>query len=445
MVSAVRETEACLERIERHGERVNAFITVTADSALEAARAADEAQERGEWLGLLHGVTATIKDSFHVAGVRTTLGSALYGAEPEAVDSEAVARMRAHGPVFLGKNNLAEFCYGATGENARFGRVCNPWGLDRITGGSSSGSAAAVAAGMSRISLGTDTGGSVRVPAALCGVTGLRPTVGRISGARALSASATFDTVGPLAYGVADVARAYVACAGYDPDDPISVEAPVGDVFATMNAGVTGMRIGLPRRFYFEQLEEKVGEAVMAVAAELERQGAQIMEIDLPDAHAIHEVVLFSLVTADMADLHREEMATHSDSIGAEVMRRLNLGLDITGRDYAGALRALAGWRASFRSVFEEVDAFLTPTTPMVAPRFDAARDMIETTRKIARFTYGIGATGLPSMSLPCGFGVGGMPVGCQIVSRWLNEAALFRIGHAFQKTTDFHRARPAL
>lgn len=442
---AARELEASLEAIGRFNDAVHALITVTAESAREEARAADAAQERGEWLGLLHGASVTIKDSFNVAGVPTTLGSALYRDRVAERDSEAVRRMRLHGPVFVGKNNLTEFCYGATGENPHYGRNNNPWGLDRITGGSSSGSATAVAAGMCRISLGSDTGGSVRVPAALCGVAGLRPTIGRISGGHALGASATFDTMGPLAYGVADVARAYAASAGYDIDDPTSIEQPVGDVFAALGAGVAGLRIGLPRRFFFDDLQPGVGEAVQAAAAALEKQGAQLVAIDLPEAADIHEVVLFSLITADMADLHRDEMTHQGERIGSEVLRRLNLGLGIEGRDYAHALRVLAAWRARFRGVFDGIDAILTPTTPMVAPRWADSADMIDTTRRIARFTYGIGATGLPSLSVPCGFGEAGMPIGMQLIARWLDEAMLFRIGHAFQRATEIHRARPAI
>ena len=442
---AVRELEASLTAVERFNGTIHALITVTAETAREAAYAADLAQERGEWLGLLHGVSTTIKDSFNVAGVRTTLGSALYRDQIADRDSEAVRRMRQHGPVLLGKNNLTEFCYGATGENPHYGRNNNPWDVDRITGGSSSGSATSVAAGMCRISLGSDTGGSVRVPAALCGVTGLRPTIGRISGGHALGASATFDTMGPLAYGVPDVARAYVAAAGHDVDDPASIEQPVGDIFAALVAGVAGLRIGLPRRFFFDDLQSGVGEAVQAAAGVLEKQGAQLIEIDLPEAEDIHEVVLFSLITADMADLHRDEMALHGDRIGSEVLRRLNLGLGVQGRDYAHSLRVLAAWRARFRRVFDAVDVILTPTTPMVAPRWAEAADMIETTRRMARFTYGIGATGLPSMSVPCGFGVASMPIGMQLVARWLDEAMLFRVGHAFQRNTEIHRARPVI
>ena len=442
---ATRELEGCLAAIEAHNASINALITVMPDSALAEARAADLAQSRGEWRGLLHGVSTTIKDCFNLTGVRTTFGSALYRDNISDSDSEVVRRMRQHAPVIVGKNNLTEFCYGATGDNPHFGRNRNPWDTDRITGGSSSGSATAVAAGMCRVSLGSDTGGSVRIPAALCGVVGLRPTVGRISGANALGASVTFDTIGPMAYGVADVARTYAAVAGFNRDDPGSVDRPVDDIFSGLHAGVRGLRIGLPRSFFFEDLEPGVETAVMEAAKTLEAQGAQLVDVDLPDAAAMHTTVLFSLVTSDMADLHRVEMEENSDRIGAEVLRRLRLGLDVSGRDYAHALRLLRTWSARFRPLFDQFDVILTPTAPIVAPKWADSEDMIETTRQVARFTYAIGATGLPSLTVPCGFGAGRMPVGMQLVANWFDEAMLFRVGQAFQQRTEFHRVRPRI
>ncbi len=440
-----RMARAYLEAINKYNGKTNAILTKLEELAMEQAARADEAEQRGEWLGLLHGVCITLKDCLHVAGYRTTYGSALYAEQISKSDSAVIARLRQAGAIFLAKSNLTEFCYGATGENPAYGDINNPWSLDRVPGGSSSGAAAAAATDVCRLAIGSDTGGSVRIPAALCGVVGLRPTFGRVSNANALGLTVDFDTIGPLARSVSDVARAFAAIAGYDPDDPASIATPVENFLPTLRDGIAGVRIGLPKRYFFENLQPEIERAVLAVATTLERAGARLIDMVVPSAEQAQTNIHICMARADMADIHRDEMECRPDAIGLQVLRRLRLGLDVSGRDYAAARRWLAQWRRDLREMFKDVDLLLTPTTPIVAPLREASADMVETTQALARFTVGIGCAGLPALTLPCGFGEAGMPIGAQLVAKWLDEALLFRAGCASQERTEFHLARPPL
>ncbi|WP_349619845.1 amidase [Azospirillum argentinense] len=439
------ETRARLARIESLNPIVNALLAVDADGAIRRARAQDEARAAGDWPGLLDGVTVTVKDCFELAGETTSYGSSDRFARMGHRDAPLIRRLRDAGAILVGRNNLSEFCLGSTNQNEHHGPCRNPWDTGRVPGGSSGGSAASVAAGLCRVSIGTDTGGSIRIPAALCGVVGLRPSVGRVSNVGMIPCSVDFDTVGPLAYSVADVARAFATIAGYDPEDPNSVDTPLGNFLPDLKAGIAGTRIGLPRNFYFDSLQPAVAERVRAAAAVLEKAGAVLVDITIEDAEVAQARTAFSLLVADMAQYHLDKMETAPESIGPEVLRRLQLGLPVSGVQYAESRRWLASWKLRFRSLFERVDLILSPTTPIVAPRIYDSADMIEATRAVSRFTYGFGALGLPAMSVPCGFDGDGMPVGMQIVGRWFDEPLVFRAGAAFQAATDHHRQRPAL
>jgi len=443
--SAVAEAEAALESIRKNNGRVNAVFPLEEADVLHNARAADKAIESGDWFGLLHGVPVTVKDCLNIKGLRTTFGSGAFRNNIAEVDSETARRFLAAGPVLLAKNNLSEFCYGFTNENVHFGNCNNPWDLERIPGGSSGGSAASVAAGMCRISMGSDTGGSVRVPAALCGVAGLRPTVGSFSNRDALELSTTFDVIGPLSYNVADLARTFAAVAGYDPHDHQSVDIPVSNFLPTLKSGVGGVKLGIPRRFFFDDLQPEVGARVMDAARQMEQLGARIVEIDVTDAEVAQEKTMFNTIAADLADVHHERMEKEPETIGAEVLRRLKLGLTVGGMDYSRSLRWLLKWKVVWRSIFDQVDLVLVPTTSRTAPRRADSADMIAASKAISRNAFGIGAVGLPSMSVPCGFDNNGMPVGMLLVARWFDEPALFRAGVAYQSRTEFHRARPRL
>ncbi len=388
------------------------------------------------------GEPILIKDCLDVQGLPTTNGSSLFGMMAAVDDCEVVRRVRRAGYVVVGKANLTEFCFGATGDNAFFGRVKNPWDPARISGGSSSGSAAAVASGMVRLAIGTDTGGSTRVPAALCGVVGLRPTLGRVSNTGAFALSLLCDTIGPIAPTVAEVAAVFAAIAGYDPIDPVSIEGDPQPLSA-LDKGVRGLRIGLPRSFYFENLQSDVGEAVDRAARVLEGLGATLVDIDLEDPKSLAEHRAFQFVLADVADARRDLMRDHRDQISAEVKRRIELGEQVSGRDYAQCMRALWRFKRELRSLFaDRVDVLLTPTTSTTAPLWEHSHDMVETTRRVAKLTYDVGAAGVPSMTVPCGLDKAGLPIGMQIVASWGEEGLLFRVGNAYQKEVG-HPAMP--
>lgn len=302
--------------------------------------------------GPLCGVPVLVKDCIDWQARPTTHGSAVYrDAPPAIVDAEVVRRLRDAGATLIGKSHLSEFCFGATGENAAFGNCRNPWDTARITGGSSSGSAAAVGAGIVPAAIGTDTGGSVRVPAALCGVVGLRPTLGRVSNHGVLDVSTICDVVGSFGATVADAARMYAAIAGYDPRDPLSFADPAA-LLEGMDAGVKGLRIGLPRAFFYENLEDCVARAVDDAAGVLERLGCTLVDVPLGEAETLRTGGAFRFVLADVADARRDVYPEHADRIGAEVRRRIELGHQVSGTDYAHCIRLLQQFQRTLRDTF---------------------------------------------------------------------------------------------
>jgi len=371
-----------------------------------------------------------------------------YGASSSRPYKKNITKAKAFrrsGAIFVAKTLPTEFCYGATGENYSFGNVNNPWDLGRVPGGSSSGAAVSVATDMCRIAIGSDTGGSVRLPASLCGVAGLRPTFGSVPNTNTLELTIDYDTVGPIARSVADLARAYAVIAGHDPQDANSSDTPLENFLPGIRAGVRGLKIGVPKSFYFEDLQEGIGDAVHGALTLLEAAGAKLMDIEIPAPSEAQRHSHISITRADMADLHREEMADFPDRIGSKVLDRLRLGLEVTGRDYAESRRWMANWKILIRKLFTEVDLFITPTVPIVAPSRAQADDLVASTLRLARFTSAIGAAGIPSMTVPCGFGVGGMPIGFMIAGGYFREDLVFRAGVSFQDKTEYHLARPAL
>lgn len=429
-------TDERLRWIDQINPRIHALLTVTADDARGAANRLDSL---GTWGGPLHGMLVSVKDNIEVAGVRTTWGSKTHWDYVSRADAEVVSRLRRSGAILVGKDNMAEFAYGGTSQNEISAGVRNPWDLTRIPGGSSGGSGAAVAAGLTDASLGTDTAGSVRVPAAMCGVVGLRPTVGRVSNRGSFEDSVAFDTIGPLARTVATVAQVFAAIAGYDPQDPASVDRPLENFLPGIGDGVRGLRIGIPRNFYFEDIEPGVEACVLEAIRVFQTAGAQVCDVTIPRAEESHARTSLCLLAADMADLHRNRMKDQSGLIGAEVLRRLEAGVSITGADYAQSLRWLRDWRLEVSGLFAGIDLILTPTTPIVATKIAASADMISATRQLSRFTVGLGAAGFPAMSVPCGFDGQGLPVGMQLIGAHFAEPVLFRAGVEYQKRTDFH------
>lgn len=435
-------TERYVTRIAED-ESVNAFVTVADELAFSQAKRADDALADGAALGPLHGLPVAIKDNIDVAGVRATMGSRFYADRLATEDATAVQRLTAAGAVILGKTALHEFAYGVTTQNRHFGEPCrNPWDVERIPGGSSGGSGAAVAADQCPAALGTDTGGSVRIPAALNGVTGLRPTTGRISMNGVFPITWTFDTVGPMARSVRDVALLYAVLAGHDGVDPLSENVPVEDALADLEGSVEGLRVAVPERFYQEDAEPEVVGAVHAAADLLADLGAEVDAHDLPGAADAAECTTRT-ISAEALAIHRERLEERPGDFGEDVRARLELGRSISGADYAGLRQQARTWQRTVQRTFERFDVVLTPTTRIVAPRADEDAGL-ETTWRLTRLTYGWTLAGTPVLALPCGLGGAGMPVGMQLAAAPWQEATLLRLGHAYQRATDWHLRRPA-
>lgn len=434
--SAVARTEACLARIAALDPGLHAFITVTADSALEAAHAADAAARRGDATGLLHGMPVAVKDCIDVGGVRCTRGSAFFADRIAGRDAAVVTRLRAAGAILLGKTNLHEFAFGGTSQNAFFGGCRNPWDRSRIPGGSSGGSAVAVAAGLAAGALGSDTGSSIRMPAALTGVSGLRPTHGTVPADGVFPVSPPLDIVGPLAGSVADLARMQAAIA----DGGAVTSDPLRD---RLGGGLDGLRVAIPDDFFFGEAEDAVAEAVLAGAKVLEGLGARLVSASIEGAAEVQSH-LMPILIADAADLHRERLAADPARFGDGVLARLRPGLAMSAVDYAHSLRWLEAWRRRAAAFFRErADVMITPTVPVTAPEIGDDAKLTEVTRRLSRFCWTAPAAGAPALTVPCGLAAG-LPIGMQILAGRRQDARLLNIGYKYQEATEWHRLHPA-
>ncbi len=439
---AVEATEQALANVKLWNADTKALITVTGTDALRTAKDIDERQNRGEWCGLLAGMTISIKDNVDVAGVETTAGSKILAGNIANRDSFIVERLKQHGAVIVGKANLHEWVFGPTSQSTHYGPVRNPWDIARIPGGSSGGSGASLAAQMCVGSIGSDTGGSIRIPSAFCGVAGLRPTIGRISCRGSVPVSAWFDTVGPMARRVSDVARIFSVVAGHDPEDPISEDRPVPNVLTQIGMPVKGLRVGVPRRFFFDDLAPEVAAAMDAAMEAWRGLGVTFVDIDLGDVERSHELMAFKVLLADAYNIHRERLETRPKDFGDDVYARAMLGKEVTGAEYAAALR----WREVFcqrlRATFRNVHAILTPTTPESAPVAVANKDSadwFDRIRRISKCTYAWSFAGVPVLAVPCGFDKAGLPLSLQIATPWFDEGTALQLGHAFQNVTQHH------
>jgi len=442
-LSPVDLAQACLERIDHLEPQLNAFITVTADEAMRGAKAAAGEIARGKHRGPLHGIPVALKDIFAVGGVRLTAGSKILAENVASEDAEATARLRAAGAIVPGKLNLHEFAFGATGVNPHYGPARNPWDTQRITGGSSSGSGAAVAAGECPAALGTDTGGSIRIPSSLCGIVGLKPTYGRVSKRGVLPLSWSLDHVGPMARSVEDAAIVLQAIAGHDPSDGSSVDEPVSDYVRALDGGVRGLRIGIPNLFFFENVDPEVEALVRSAVTLLGEMGADVRDVDVP---LISEIpgALTAIMLPEALAYHQKWMAERPHDYGDDVRYRLELGSTFLAVHYVQGQRlreiAVDAWR---RDVFPKVDLIATPTTPITTRRI--ADGDLQTTLGLIRFTNPLNFLGIPAISVPCGFTKEGLPVGLQLAGRWWDEVTVLRAAHAYEKATAWHKRRPAL
>jgi aspartyl-tRNA(Asn)/glutamyl-tRNA(Gln) amidotransferase subunit A len=440
-VSPVELTQACFDRIEAVEPSLNAFITVLGDRALESASTAEAEITGGNYRGPLHGIPVAVKDLFDIAKVVTTAGSKILADNVARADSGPVERLNAAGAVILGKLNLHEFAYGATGVNPHFGAARNPWDTRRITGGSSSGSGASVAGRECFAALGTDTGGSIRIPASLCGITGLKPTFGRVSRRGVIPLSWSLDHVGPMARSAEDCALVLQALAGEDPLDASSAGQPVPDYRAALDGGIKGLRIGVPQEFFFDNVDPDVEEAVRAAIEVLRGLGAEIRDVSLPHVSEAPSALTAVMLPEALA-YHQHRLAERPDDYGEDIRYRLELGATFTALHYVQGQRfremIVAAWRDE---VFDRVDLLAMPTTLGTAVEIETGD--LSATFKLIRNTNPLNLLGVPAISVPCGFTEGGLPIGMQLVGRWWDDGTVLRAAHAYQQATDWHTRLP--
>jgi aspartyl-tRNA(Asn)/glutamyl-tRNA(Gln) amidotransferase subunit A len=440
-------TLACLNRVAQWQPRLNAFMAIETDEALAAADAADAALAKGNSNGALHGVPLAHKDMYYEAGKIVTCGSHIRRDFVATTTSTALQRLKDAGTIRLGSLQMAEFAYGPTGHNTHYGPVHNPWAVDRVTGGSSSGSGAAVAARLTFAALGSDTGGSIRMPAHFCGVTGLKTTVGRISRAGAMPLSQSLDTVGPLARTVLDCALLLGLMAGTDPDDPTAVGGPLPDYMAATRESIKGLKIGVPAAFYVDDLDPEVARILDDTITVLKREGAEIVQVELPDQRQLTAACQLVLAV-EAAAFHKRWMIERPQDYGPQVLMRLQNGLAIPGVSYLEAMRWRGPALAAYLAAVAGVDAVIAPVAPVAAPTIAESDvgnspDAEAVIQRLTRFTRPINYLGLPALAIPSGFTKSGLPVGMQLIGRSFDEAMLLRIGAAFQRAADFHTRVP--
>jgi aspartyl-tRNA(Asn)/glutamyl-tRNA(Gln) amidotransferase subunit A len=443
-VTAAAAVDNALGRIARLNDQYRAFATVDAEGARAAAVTADDARAEGRSLGLLHGMMVAIKDSIDTADLPTSCGSKLFAGRRPNADAPVVTRLKRAGAIIMGKAALMELCFGIRSTDMVAGQVRNPWNPAHVPGGSSGGSAAAVALDLCQGALGTDTGGSVRIPAGFCGVTGLRPTYGRVPNRGALAVSASFDTIGPIAWSVDEVARMLAVMAGFDAEDPCSVPSTLDTSILDTDGDVSGLRIGLPRNFYFDDVDPEVAAAVREIADALRREGAQIVDVAVPQADQAHRHAT-AIILADACAVHEDALTHGRADFSPQLYERMVQGRAIDGVTYAKAVRFREEWRRMMREMFGHIDILLIPASPFAAPPIEDGIHLEAATRAATRFTYGGGLAGIPGLSVPCGFTAGGLPIGALMEAAWWNEAALVRAGRAWQRLTHWHRRRPLL
>jgi aspartyl-tRNA(Asn)/glutamyl-tRNA(Gln) amidotransferase subunit A len=446
-LSAQEVTRSCLHRIAEWQPKLNAFMVVEAEAALKAADEADAELAKGKNRGALHGVPLAHKDMYYEAGKIVTCGSLIRRDFVPGITSTALRRLKDAGQIRLGSLQMVEFAYGPTGHNVHYGAVKNPFATDHITGGSSSGSGSAVAARLTFAALGSDTGGSIRMPAHFCGVTGLKTTHGRISRAGAMPLSQSLDTVGPLARTAEDCALLLGVMAGADPEDPTCSTAPVPNYVAATSGEIKGLKIGVPTSFYVDDLDAEVARVLDDTITALKQEGAEIITVELPDQRQLTAACQLVLAT-EAAAYHKRWLIERPQDYGPQVLMRLQNGLAIPGVSYLEALRWRGPALAAHIAATSDVDAVLAPVAPVPAPTL-AESDVGNSSgaeaviQRLTRFTRPINYLGLPSLAVPAGFTAKGLPVGMQLIGRAFDEATLLQIGAAFQRTTNFHDKVP--
>jgi aspartyl-tRNA(Asn)/glutamyl-tRNA(Gln) amidotransferase subunit A len=442
-VSPVELTQSCLRRIEQLNPMLNAFITVTGEAALAQARELEAEQQKGKWRGPLHGVPLALKDNIDTAGVRTTGASAVFADRVPAEDAVVAAKLKAAGAIVLGKLNLHEFAAGGTTVTTYYGPVRNPWNRDRITGGSSGGSAAAVAATLCYGALGTDTGGSIRQPAAYCGIAGLKPTYGRVSNRGVIPLSWTLDHVGPMCHTVADAAVMLQVLAGYDARDTSSADQPVPDYLAALESTVSSLRIGVPRAMFYDKLDPAIAAALEAALKVVGKMTAGMRDVTLPGLAQVPP-----LVEPEMYVYHAPYFDRTPELYQSPVRKRIERGKSVPVSVYIQTRREVDQARRDVAAVFSTVDLLVTPTTRIMPYTIEEARKrdlgQIPPEPELSN-TRPFNIFGLPTISVPCGFSQDGMPIGLQISGPAWGEGKVLALAQAFERATEWHQRRPLL
>lgn len=444
-ISPVDAVDACLARIEATEPQLNAYVRVLGDEARAAARQAEKDITAGEWKGPLHGVPVALKDLYDLAGIPTTASSRVREHWTPNADSAAAERLKAAGAIVLGKTHTHEFAYGITTPTTR-----NPWDTQRTPGGSSGGSGATVASSGAYMAMGSDTGGSIRIPAGLCGTVGLKPTFGRVSRAGITSLSWGLDHAGPLTRTVEDAATCLQVLAGYDPRDPGSVDEPVPDYSAGLHDGIKGLRVGVPTNYFFDHLDSEVEAAVREAYQQLESLGAELVEVALPMPEQI-VAVEFAILLPEASDYHRQMLREKPELYNDDVRVMLEAGEFVPATTYIRAQRVRNLLQQQFRKLYDQVDVIVAPT--IAATAVNAGTESITwpdgseepLISAYTRFALPGNITGLPALSVPCGFSSEGLPIGFQAIGRPLDEATILRLGAAYEAATDWHKRKPAI
>jgi aspartyl-tRNA(Asn)/glutamyl-tRNA(Gln) amidotransferase subunit A len=441
-VSPVELANACLARIQRLNPVLNAFITVTADQALADARVAESEIARGKRRGPLHGIPIALKDLFDTAGVKTTAASAVFADRVPSQDAEVVRRLKQAGAVLVGKTNMHEFAYGDTSAQSHFGPVRNPWDMQRISGGSSGGSAAAIAARLCYGALGSDTGGSIRQPSAYCGIVGLKPTYGLVSTTGVVPLSWSLDHVGPMCRTVADTALLLQTIAGYDSADINSIDAATPDYSKALGQKVSGFRIGTPRAVFYEALDPEIEHAVTEALQVIRRLTASMRDVELPSYKTL------PVVGAEAYAFHAPYFTKTPELYQLPTRQRIEAGSRVSTTGYIEGRRELDRLRRAVAGVFSNVDLLVTPTSPLLPQTVDEAvnNPSLPVPGGVAlslRNTQPFDIYGLPTISIPCGFSRTGLPIGLQISGPRLGEPQVLALAHAFEQATEWHRRAP--
>jgi aspartyl-tRNA(Asn)/glutamyl-tRNA(Gln) amidotransferase subunit A len=448
-ISPVQLTEACLKRIDQYNPSINAFITITRAEALKEAGEMEAEQKGGKWRGPLHGIPIALKDNIDTAGIRTTAASGVFKDRVPTEDSEVMVRLKKAGAILVGKLNLHEFALGGTSAVTYFGAVHNPWALDHVPGGSSGGSAAAISSDLCIGTLGTDTGGSIRIPSSYCGVVGFKPTYGRVSNRGVIPMSWTLDHVGPICKTVEDAALMLRVIAGYDPLDPVSADVPTNDYSAAIRMPTSRLRVGVPRTPFFDGLDPEVGKAVNAALEVIRKMTVSVQDVQIP-------------VTGNIADVWNPEIyayhmpwITKSPELYQEATRNLiQRAGDGKPATYAEARHQVDVIRRDIKKVFANVDVLITPTQRGTAPLIIQPQRAANTGRGAAPTGAGGGGIvntaafdiyGLPTITVPCGFSASGLPIGLQISGAHFAESTVLAVAHAYEQATEWHTKRPKL